>query len=292
MLISPADSLVTNIQTQHFFWEYLQDAERYHFRLVSPAFDSIQSVLIDTTLEDNRLEFTLPEGVYEWSVSALNSAYASGFNKNFRLIIKNDSSFNLTNQSISLQTPLDNIITNNNTLTFNWQPLIAAEKYILQIGDAGFVNLILEEDIFDNSYTFSVPSDNTYWWRVRAVNESSLTMTSWKQRRFTLDQVPPDQPESEFPVIGDTIVLSDQISDLTWSHSADVIRDSVFIYNNAQRDVLVLSLTTSSPEINLDGTPLDMSSGLQDYFWEIISVDQAGNLSSKSPLSRFFIDSF
>jgi hypothetical protein len=287
-LVAPADGLATNVQSHKFFWEPFEDAEEYNLRIVSPSFDSTLTIFLDSTIEGNQVDLVLPYGSYEWNIIALNSAYSSACCQTFRLTIQNDSSANLSNQTILLSAPSDQFNTNDPTINFQWQPLSGAETYLLQVGTPDFSTLSLEKELAMPSYNHTVSNDGQYGWRVRAVNESSLTMTAWKQRLFTLDRTAPSTPELEFPTNGDTLEIATKDPDLFWTSSSDILADTVFIYNNAQRDLLLLEASTTLRELNLDGTPVDQGSPLEDYFWEVISVDKAGNVSGKSPLRRFY----
>lgn len=288
-LVIPANGLMTSSRAQEFFWEPMKNAEAYNFRIASPSFDSISTFFLDSTISTNRLDLILPYGSYEWNIVGLNSAYSSACCQTFRLTIKNDSSANLSNQTLLLTTPSDFFSTNNPAINFDWQSLEGAETYLLQIGTPDFSTLLLEEELTAPGYNFTILNDGQYSWRVRAVNESSLTMTSWQQRSFVLDRTVPVEPELEFPANSDTIALDAQDPDLYWNSSLDIIIDSVFIYNNAQRDILLLQVETSSRELNLDGTSIDQAISIEDYYWEVRSVDKAGNISGKSSLQRFYV---
>jgi len=288
-LVAPSNGLSTNIQLQKFLWEHLKDAEEYNLRIVSPSFDSTVTVFLDSSISGNQIDLILPNGSYEWNIIALNSAYSSACCQTFRLNIQNDSSANLSNQTILLSTPSDQFNTNDPTVNFEWLPLSGAETYLLQVGTPDFSTLSLEKDLNTSSYAFTLPNDGQYSWRVRAMNESSLTMTAWQQRSFVLDRTAPVAPELEFPANSDTIKLDAQDPDLYWNSSLDIHVDTVFIYNNSQRDILLLQIATSLRELNLDGTVIDQTSSFEDYYWEVISVDKAGNVSVKSPLRRFYL---
>ncbi|MBN2789147.1 MAG: hypothetical protein JXR69_03055, partial [Candidatus Delongbacteria bacterium] len=79
VLLAPKDSLVT-VETSHtFWWEKLEGAEEYNFQLVTPSFESIESLIEDTTLTDNQIKLTIPPGTYQWRVKGLNSISQTGY---------------------------------------------------------------------------------------------------------------------------------------------------------------------------------------------------------------------
>ncbi|MCC6463374.1 MAG: hypothetical protein IT260_23085 [Saprospiraceae bacterium] len=287
VLVAPADSLVTTGRTHTFFWETMADAESYNLRIVRPSFDSVVAVVLDTTISAHQFVFTLPFGVYEWNVVASNSAYASACCNTFRLLIRNDSSSNLSDQTVVLTAPTQQFATRETAVDFSWQALAGAEKYRFQVGTAGFGTLLVDKEMSATSTAATLATDGDYFWRVRAINESSLTMTAWTTRSFSLDRVPPPAPALVFPVDGDTLTLKAQSPDAYWTRATGVLRDTLFVYNNQQKDILLLQQALDLPETNWDGTVID---GLpEDFFWQVLSVDKAGNASAKSALRRFYI---
>ena len=287
VLVAPADSLVTTNRTHTFFWETLADAESYNLRIVRPSFDSVVAVLLDTTISGHQFTYTLPYGEYEWNVVALNSAYASACCHTFRLLIRNDSSTNLSNQSVVLSAPAQQFATRETAVDFSWQPLAGAEKYRFQIGTAGFATLLVDKELSTVSTAATFAADGDYLWRVRAINESSLTMTAWSARSFSIDRLPPPAPTLVFPADGDTLTLKGQNPDAYWTRATGVLRDTLFVYNNQQKDVLLLQQALDLPSVNFDGSIIDGLS--DDFYWQVLSVDKAGNASGKSALRRFYV---
>lgn len=289
VLVAPADSLITNIQTHKFFWDTMGDAKYYSIRIVTPSFDSVVAVVLDQKIEDNQLDLTLPLGDYEWRVVAVNDAYTSACCNVFRLFIQNDSSADLSNQTILLTAPSDGVCLNIAAMQLDWEPLVDADYYFLQVGNADFSILVSDEKLTSSAYNLLLSVDGEYHWRVRGVNEASLSITAWQKRSFILDQIPPASPDIEFPGFGDTLRLDAQNPDLYWSHASDVMTDTVYIYNNIQRDTLLLKIATDVSEVNLDGSAIDQQDTLEDFYLEVISVDKSGNTSASSGLRRFLI---
>lgn len=72
VILSPADSLNTQVGEVTFWWDDAPDADLYHLQVVSPDFDQ-PTVLIDTLLEENQITFHYPHGAYAWRVRAENA---------------------------------------------------------------------------------------------------------------------------------------------------------------------------------------------------------------------------
>ncbi len=290
--VAPADSLVTGSQTHTFYWDTLDGADAYRLRIVTPSFDAITAVLLDESTEDNRRTVTLPPGEYAWQVVASNAGYASACCRVFRLYIRNDSADDLSQQQLLLTAPAAGAFLNNTgAVPLTWAPLSAAEYYTVQASaNAGFSNPVLNDTVAAPPYAWSPPAEGAWFWRVRAVNETSLTFTTWQARSFTLDRTAPAAPVPEFPGPGDTIRLNAQNPDLRWTFDAASVRDTLRLYNNAQREVLLLQTAVAAGQIDLDATlPLPPAGAPEDYFWELRSVDQAGNTSPGTGLLRFWV---
>lgn len=76
VILSPADKSLFEGGTILFFWNRMEDAERYRLEVASPSFsnDTLRySVVTDT----NSVELSLHGGEYQWSVYAYNSGYKS-----------------------------------------------------------------------------------------------------------------------------------------------------------------------------------------------------------------------
>nr|WP_319570068.1 hypothetical protein [uncultured Draconibacterium sp.] len=86
VILAPKDSLVTTATTHTFWWEKLDGAEKYNFQLVTPSFDSIESLIEDTSLTDNQITLTVPPGKYQWRVKGINSISQTGYST-YTLII-------------------------------------------------------------------------------------------------------------------------------------------------------------------------------------------------------------
>ncbi|MEM7373247.1 MAG: hypothetical protein AAF587_31775 [Bacteroidota bacterium] len=75
---SPADSLYSQDHQLTFWWEADNRVESYRFQLVQPDFSNPIRI-IDTTVIDTRLTFSLEEGRYLWRIRAENAASESTY---------------------------------------------------------------------------------------------------------------------------------------------------------------------------------------------------------------------
>ena len=88
VLLAPVNNLVT-IDTMHtFYWERMDGADEYQLQLVSPRFDSIVQLIVDTTINGNTFTMDLNPKRYQWRVKAINSGSESDFSDIWNLEIQ------------------------------------------------------------------------------------------------------------------------------------------------------------------------------------------------------------
>lgn len=87
-LIAPGNFYVTSEGEQYFYWSPSQGVLSYELQVVTPKFDSIQRLVIDTLSGFNTLKLTLDTGKYQWRVRAFNYSSKSKYSDTFSIIIK------------------------------------------------------------------------------------------------------------------------------------------------------------------------------------------------------------
>lgn len=278
ILISPADSLETETFSVVFWWDHLQDASEYNLQIVSPNFYEPAIVVIDTFTTENRLEITLSPGDYEWRIRALNGGYATEYQYRILTIL---STNDLTKQFVKLVSPSNNSYTNKeDALTFVWEPISIADTYRFAV--EGYPSLT--QDVETNTVEMTLPDDEEriYQWSVTAINEESLK----KSDVFTvaLDYTNPLSPLLSNLSDGDTVDLPFTIN---WQRrSSDVIRDSIFIYEDSTMNRLVEGYPLI--EISASHTLEEQFITIERvYYLRLRSVDRAGNFSIYTPLILF-----
>lgn len=93
----------------------------------------------------------------------------------------------ISNETINVIAPADNLTTPNNTITFWWDELDGAEKYNLQIVKPSFnsvLQLLVDTNISINKFNYTF-TPGTYQWRIKAINSGGSTQYS--VRSFVID---------------------------------------------------------------------------------------------------------
>lgn len=157
--------------TQTFWWSQIDFATNYQLQVVYPNFAAPEKMILDTVVTTNRFPYYLGPGNFEWKVRAMNGAYKTEyFGNKFKIIVTS-----LSEQHVFLRSPENNIQVSANSITFRWDKILGATNYKIQIStDRDFTSPV-EEETKNQSYPFPVTEDNTYYWRVMALNDTSAT---------------------------------------------------------------------------------------------------------------------
>lgn len=276
ILLTPADSIVSHNLNIRLQWEELDGAREYRLRIASPLLQKPDFYYLDTVILKNTYNVNLPPGNYQWQVQGRNAGYTTAFETRSFII---DSSATLNNISFNLLAPLNGSVTKNSTITFKWDNVSGASKYLFQIISTPHFDTIVYTNEFKKKF---VNTNLSYTWKVTALNALSLKESITQQ--FSIDTTVPLSPELRFPSI-DTSFLLLPIS-LSWTRKvSDVAFDSIYIFNSQMQLLPNFPKKVNSSKYLLTST--DISSTPGTYFWGIKSIDQAGNSSQMTGRRRF-----
>jgi len=281
-LRAPVNNLVTDLETHTFWWEKLDEViDGYRLQIVSPSFDSTIQLVADIIVaEGESQEMTLSPGTYQWTVLAFNPT-SETVPVIYDLIIRNDSSLNLSSQRLALVSPVNQTVTNQANLTFLWQSLANAESYKFQISQPDFSNstFLVEEATIDTDSYSTTLEEGAYEWRVRAEND--LSVSPYTTYQLVIDLTPPDAPLLTSPASGDTLSLP---INLSWTADNDTVMDTLYVYKDSLVSAPVLQVPTTATQFQFTDTQFDQ------YFWQVRSVDAAGNAGALSVVRKFFVE--
>jgi hypothetical protein len=83
----------------------------------------------------------------------------------------------ITKQTISINSPANNLVTTSNQVTFWWEAVDGAEKYSLQVVQPDFSSLtkiLLDTSMTNTKYSLTL-QPGTYQWRIKATNNAGST---------------------------------------------------------------------------------------------------------------------
>ncbi|MBN8696058.1 MAG: hypothetical protein J0L87_05975 [Bacteroidetes bacterium] len=274
VVLAPLDNTVSSNYTQSFWWEELKGASKYKLQIVKSSFVSIQELIVDTVIVETQFSYTLQPGSYQWRLRGENSVSVSDY-ITYNLTI--DSSLNLGNQTLLLNTPLDNLATNSLTQSFTWYAMPNATSYLFGVFNQSGVQIgnYQSTSLLTSNYTF--PSEGVYKWRVIAQNNQSVS--PYSERLITIDTTKPSVPIITFLPFNDTTSF-DPVP-LTWNSVEANANYHVFISSDSS---FVSYFDTITSALSYDFYNSNIG---QFYYWKVKTIDNAGNLSAFSVIKRF-----
>jgi hypothetical protein len=281
ILLSPPNNHSDSIAGKTFWWEEVEGAEEYQLQVVSPSFDSIVRIALDSTMDETSFITVLTSAEYQWRVRPVNQSYNGQWSTRTLTVVATNE---LTGQSINGVIPSSTYSSNDSLLNFSWTPLSNATGYIFVIYD-NFDNQVFRDILPSNSTSYSFITDGTYTWNIQGQNLTSVSSTS--SGTFVLDRIAPSKPTLTYPVVPTTDTITSFPASFTWSRDVDngtAITDSVFISTTSDFTELVDSKVVSG----VSSATFDaLSDG--DYFWKIGTVDAVGNYGEQTPAKPFVV---
>ncbi|MDJ1501252.1 hypothetical protein [Xanthocytophaga agilis] len=275
VLMAPADSAASVKVTQTFRWQTLEGARQYRLEIGSPSLLEASDYFIDTTTSATSLRLVLQPGRFEWRLTALNAGYTSQSAERYLRI---DTSSDLGQQSFRLLYPANNSTQGSNAITFQWEALPMADRYVFEL-DGETIDTLSSNRFIK---TFATDS-RSYSWQVTALNAKSSKAAD-QAFTFSIDMSNPTAPTLVSPLSNAT--LQNLPVTLSWQRGATaVVRDSVYLYTNAQTLITGYpkAVTTTSYQITSSTTNL----GAGTYYWAVKSVSTSGKASSLSEMRSF-----
>ena len=279
-LLAPQDNSMTSVLANTFLWEELEGALEYQLQIATPSFDSIEILVLDSTVASRQFTFQLSPRKYEWRVRARNGSSETAYvTRSLTVLESND----LTNQQLILISPAANLVTNQSDLTFNWFHIPSATQYSYLIKSPDFNgSLVLPENLSpDSSLALTGLAEGIYAWGVRA--ENTLSNTLYSTRTLSIDFTSPGTPVLSQPANNAT-VGTDQLT-FNWTRPADTganpttITDSLYVHTD----------TAGAPfrQYGTTNTTVQDSFPADQYWWRVGSQDAAGNTSAFSNWRSF-----
>lgn len=79
VVLAPFDGFISSTGDILFWWDPLDGASAYELQIVSPGFDSIRNLVVDTFITINKTSLSFDVGRYEWSLRGVNSGYSTAY---------------------------------------------------------------------------------------------------------------------------------------------------------------------------------------------------------------------
>ena len=280
-LEAPGNQYQSSSYAVNFWWDEVEDALKYHLQVVTPDFNQIDGLVLDTLVATNKFVINMQPGNYTWRVRAENGSSQTSYSATRSFMIKTSS---LTQQTIQLIAPVNNLLTNQASVVLQWGTLYGADKYQLELDTNNFANendLVYNQAMPGGQYTFVIPKDKTYQWRVRAQNDTSKSQWS-NIYIFTYDHMPPAKVSLIAPTEGQ--LVNAPVS-LQWNNTVTAVKYKLYVFKSD-------STTVYGPGfpilLNSNSYTLATGSSGDRIYWKVSAIDAAGNEGASS-VPRSFV---
>jgi hypothetical protein len=280
-ILAPANRLETSSYEQIFWWNPMSDAIFYRLQVVSPRFDSVRKLVLDTLIKNEKFVYTMDPGKYEWRVRGENGSSASSYSTRSLEIFPSS----LTEQSVQLTVPSGGLNFSKPEIRYEWLKLFGASVYRLQVDNNNFLdekNMTLNITTNNLGFLQTLTQEGTYQFRVRA--ENATENSKWSTvRTLSYDATGPERVILSTPLNKQTVSRPVR---LTWNKVADAERYEISMYQSDEQTPYNKSYpqTVTSTEHVFDAG----SSG-ETIAWRIRAFDKAGNAGTYSDIRTFMI---
>lgn len=280
-VLAPANGLETNSYQQTFWWNPMSDALFYRLQVVSPKFDNVSKLILDTLIKKDKFVYTMDPGKYEWRVRAENGSSASNYTTRSLEIFPSS----LAEQSVQLSVPSMGTYFSKPEVRFEWLKLFGATVYRLQVDNNNFLdenNMTLNVTTNNFGFLQTLTKEGTYQFRVRA--ENATENSKWSTvRTFNYDATGPDKVSLSTPL--NKQMVSKPLR-LVWNRIADAERYEISVYKSDEQTPYNKSYpqTISTTEHVFDAGDVG-----ETIAWRVRAFDKAGNAGAYSEVRTFTI---
>jgi len=166
-------------------WPALGGAVEYRIQ-VSPL-EQADALSLESVQADNHYNFTqLNDGDYILRVRGADANKLEGFSAEHKFTLNTDFPI------VSLIQPAENAENSGDKIAFKWSLEKNASQYRLQIStNIEFTNIVVDELTKDNNFSITEKlSENTYFWRVIAIDDLGNNGNSSETRTFVVSDNP------------------------------------------------------------------------------------------------------
>ncbi|MCB0163799.1 MAG: right-handed parallel beta-helix repeat-containing protein [Anaerolineae bacterium] len=257
-LIAPPNGTITNSNNIDLIWSRVTGALTYTLYLTPTGVFDIPdpgsgSQVISSTV--------LPEGVYSWTVAAINALdVSSGVTDTWVFTIDNTAP-----AAPALIAPPNGTLTNDPDVTFVWSDVADAVSYRLAL-TSPVTSTILGPFTNTSAALTLLDGDGVYTWTVESIDAATNTSGFTDTWTLTLDTTPPTSPTLILPPDG-AVFTQTNIITFEWTASVDALSGPV---------TYTLSLNGVAPQtLAVTSTSLSLADGV--YNWTVSATDGAGN---------------
>jgi hypothetical protein len=281
-LNAPSDNYQSTKYTVNLWWNDVDDALAYRLQVVTPAFDTIGGLILDTLVKSDKFAANLDPGQYQWRVRAENGSSQTAYSdpRSFTVLASS-----LTEQIQTLSSPSNNSLTNQKNVSFKWNDLYGATKFKIEIDTNNFADeniLVYNQTLPGQQLNFIFLRDQTYAWRVRGENDTQ--QSKWSAVRYiTFDATAPDPVTLTAPANGD---LTPRPVALKWNVVNGADSYKLYVFKN---DSTTAYSSAFPARVNTTAYSFNLGNPGEKIFWRVTAIDAAGNEGKSGEIRNFSV---
>lgn len=199
MLYTLANGTITNNNTPTFTWETLTEIDKYQIQ-----FDDNEDFLspvreVNVSEASYTLALALPDGTFYWRLRAHDLAgNPSNWGANWSFTIDTE----IPNTPVFVWPKLNQELNMSNLIFFEWIGDVETGEFQLQMDDSDdFISPLLDIMVVGGNYTSNAFTDNTYYARIRCIDNAGNTGNWSDTVIFIMDfeTEPPSGTENNIP---------------------------------------------------------------------------------------------
>lgn len=293
ILVLPSNNSTINANPVHIKWEELEGATKYRIEIVSPEFANIQSFPLDSIVSGTNFFFGLDSAQYEIRITAMNAGFSSKTSEIKRFWVGTSQG---GSNSVTLLDPTANEYSNVDfTGNFSWSILPNAVSYTFELHETNSFagpNVISPIDqigitSINAGINGSDLAEGIYCWGVKAYL-SGGGETNFSKRVLYIDKTNPplaglSSPANNSAISTGTITFS-------WTLPSDIgtVQSPRTTKIQIAHDTGFTNLVDITPDVFSAQTTKDvelLTPGT--YYWRIIVMDEAGNITTP-PATNYY----
>jgi hypothetical protein len=179
VLLTPSTNLITKVTTQSLSWQTIIGATSYQIQI----YDNSNTIVTDQTLTVTSLNYTFPEGSYQWRVRASNGTDQTLYTS--RSILVDTTAPNTP----TLTSPLNASSQTAGQISFVWNrvPISGStEKDSIYIYTNSALTNLQSKSEATSPFTATLAT-GTFYWYVKSVDQAGNTGTQSSTFNFTIN---------------------------------------------------------------------------------------------------------
>jgi hypothetical protein len=262
-LATPASGATGVAASGTLTWNAATDAVNYKVQVsLDPTFAKKELLAVDAMVSGTSTPYSLGVGTkYYWRVAAVNGGFMSDYSA--------VSNFTTTGAAPAIVptklSPINNATNQPANVTLAVTPTADASRYQWQVSTlASFTTLAVNDSTADATHTVKLVGGQTYYWRVRGMND--LGRTAWSAVDTFRIMSPPARTTLLLPANG----------------TQNLVSDSVFFYwrpvsGAASYNLQVSTVTSTTTYTTADTTyRVNGLAKLTNYTWKVEAVNAGG----------------